>query len=110
MTGADIGATLEMACSTISKYARQYEKENDCLLPKRGTIHYIGRCITHKPVICRKVILEGKSIEETARETNHSPEGVTRYVVNLSGKRLNTFHLISLKMFQGRTSVLLKKG
>ena len=26
------------------------------------------------------MIVEGKSVEETARETNHSPEAITRYV------------------------------
>ncbi len=82
LTGADIAALLKVSTSTISKYAREYEKENDCLLPRRGTIHDIGRSITHKAVICRKVILERKSIEDTARQTNHSAEAVTRYVVN----------------------------
>ena len=82
LTSADIAALLKVSISTISKYAREYEKENDCLLPRRGTIHDIGRSITHKAVICRKVILERKSIEDTARETNHSVEAVTRYVVN----------------------------
>ncbi len=72
----------KISTATISKYAREYEKENDCLLPRRGTIHDIGRSITHKAVICRKVILEGKAIEETAKETNHSNEAVTRYIIN----------------------------
>jgi hypothetical protein len=82
LTGTDVAALMKMSASTISKYAREYEKENDCLLPRRGTIHDIGRSITHKAVICRKVILEKKTIEETARETNHSVEAVSRYITN----------------------------
>jgi hypothetical protein len=82
LTAVDISALTKLSTSTISKYAREYEQENDCLLPRRGIIHDIGRSITHKAIICRKVILEGKTVEDTARETNHSVEAVTRYIVN----------------------------
>ena len=33
----------------------------------------MGRSITHKKQICYKVIVEGESIEQTARESDHSP-------------------------------------
>ncbi len=82
LTNSDIAAITKLSAATVSKYAREYEKDNNCLLPRRGTIHDIGRSITHKAVICRKVILERKSIEDTARETNHSAEAVTRYIIN----------------------------
>ena len=82
LTAVDIAALTKFSTCTISKYAREYEKENNCLLPRRGTIHDIGRSVTHKAIICRKIILEGRTIEETAKETNHSNEAVTRYIVN----------------------------
>ncbi len=40
----------------------------------------MGRSVTHKRQICYKMVAEGKSVEQTARETNHSPEAITRYV------------------------------
>ena len=40
----------------------------------------MGPSVTHKRQICRRVIVEGRSIEDTARDTRHSPEAVTRYV------------------------------
>lgn len=80
LTGTDVGAMLKLSPGTISRYVREYEKENERLVPRRGTVHDMGPSLTHKKVICRKVILEGKGIEDTARETRHSPEAVTRYV------------------------------
>ena len=35
--------------------------------------------LTHKRIICQKHFLEGKSVEQTPRETYHSPQAVVRY-------------------------------
>ena len=45
------------------------------MIPRRGTIHDMGPSVTHKKQICYKII-----VEEVSRETNHSPEAITRYV------------------------------
>lgn len=79
-TGVDVATIMNLSPATIYKYVREWEKENQITVPRRGTVHDMGPSITHKKQICHKVIVEGKSIEETARETNHSPEAVTRYV------------------------------
>ncbi len=80
LTGVDVATMMRLSPPTISNYVRQWEKEHQCIVPRRGTIHDMGRSITHKKQICYKVIVEGKSIEQTARESNHSPEAITRYV------------------------------
>lgn len=80
LTGVDVAAMMRLSPATISIYVRQWEKENETMVPRRGTIHDMGRSITHKKQICYKVIVEGKSIEQTARETDHSPEAITRYI------------------------------
>jgi hypothetical protein len=80
LTEVDVGSMMRLSPVTISSYIREWEKDHDCIVPRRGTIHDMGPSITHKKVICRKVIVDGKSIEQTARETNHSPEAITRYV------------------------------
>lgn len=67
----------------ISSRVISYEKEHQCILPRRGTIHDMGRSFSHKPIICKKRKLEQKSTSEVARETNHSPEAVDRYTLNL---------------------------
>ncbi len=79
-TGVDVATMMRLSPATISNYIRDWEKQNQCSVPRRGTIHDMGRSVTHKKQICYKIIVEGKSIEQTARETNHSPEAITRYV------------------------------
>lgn len=80
LTGVDVATMMRLSPATISNYVRKWEKEHQALVPRRGTIHDMGRSVSHKRQICYKMIVEGKSVEETARETNHSPEAITRYV------------------------------
>jgi hypothetical protein len=80
LTGVDVGTMMRLSPATISNYVREWEKQHQVTVPRRGTIHDMGRSITHKKQICYKVIVEGKTIEQTARETNHSPEAITRYI------------------------------
>lgn len=80
LTGVDVASMMRLSPATISNYVRKWEKEHKESVPRRGTIHDMGRSITHKKQICHRVIVQGKSIEVAARETNHSPEAVTRYV------------------------------
>ncbi len=80
LTGVDVASMMRLNPATISNYVRLWEKQNQTIVPRRGTIHDMGRSITHKKQICYKVIVQGKSIETAARETNHSPEAITRYV------------------------------
>lgn len=80
LTGVDVATMMRLSPATISRYVREWEKEKQVIVPRRGTIHDMGRSVTHKQQICYKMIVEGKSVAETARETNHSPEAITRYV------------------------------
>jgi hypothetical protein len=81
LTNAEVGILLKMSDPTVSKYAREYEEEHRRLLPRRGTMHDLGPTITHKVQIVRKLFLEGKTVQETMRETNHSAQAVHRYIV-----------------------------
>lgn len=80
LTETDVAALMRLGHQTIYRYVRDWEKENHKIIPRRGTVHDIGPSVTHKRQICYHVIVEGKSIEQTARETRHSPEAITRYV------------------------------
>jgi hypothetical protein len=80
LTNADVASIMRLSPATISKYIREYEKDNEVLIPRRGTIHDMGRSLTHKKIICKKYFYEGKSVEITAKETYHSPQAVTRYI------------------------------
>ena len=80
LSGADVASIMGHRVSTISQYVREYEKNSGEVIPRRGTIHDLGCAVSHKRQICYRVIFQGRSIEETARETHHSAEAVTRYV------------------------------
>lgn len=76
---ADSAALMKLSPHTVGKYIREYEEETGQLVPRRGNIHDLGPTLTHKRIICIKHFSEGKSIEQTARETRHSPAAVSRY-------------------------------
>lgn len=80
MTSADVAAIMRLAPATVGKYICELEKERGKPIPRRGNVHDMGPTLTHKRIICIKCLKEGKTVEVTARETNHSPEAVTRYI------------------------------
>ena len=88
LTYTDAGEIIGLSASTIGKYVSEMEKEDGYRLPHRGFIHDMGPTVTHKKQICYKILVEGKSVERVASETNHSPEAITRYVVDY--KRIHT--------------------
>lgn len=82
MTQAEVGILLKISPNTVSHYVREWETQNETLIPRRGTIHDMGPTLTHKKPIIRKLFLEGKSVEQVSRETRHSPEAIQRYIQN----------------------------
>ena len=80
LTEVDVAAIMGLTDNTVSMYVTDFEKTSKRVVPRRGTVHDMGPSVTHKRQICYRVLVLGQSIEQTARETNHSPESVTRYV------------------------------
>lgn len=80
MSCADVGAIMRLSGGTIAQYIREYQRTTGTMVPTRGSIHDIGPTLTHKKLICHKHLFEGKSIQQTAKETNHAPTSVTRYI------------------------------
>jgi predicted transcriptional regulator len=80
MTLAEVAILLKVSVPSVSKYAREWEQLHGKILPRRGTIHDMGPTLTHKKEIVRKLFLEGKSVEQVQRETDHSPEAIHRYI------------------------------
>lgn len=82
LTNAEVALFLKTSPGTVSKYLKEYEQAHATQLPRRGTIHDMGPTLTHKREIIAKLLFEGKSVEVTCRETDHSPEAVLRYSTN----------------------------
>ena len=80
LSSSDVGAILRISPALVNRFIKEHERETGEVVPRRATVHDMGPTITHKATICRKVIVEGRSVEQVARETQHSPEAVSRYV------------------------------
>ena len=80
LTNAELAILLKIASPTVSKYISEWELEYKTVLPRRGSIHDMGPTLTHKKVIIHKLFIEQKSVQQTSRETYHSPEAIQRYI------------------------------
>jgi hypothetical protein len=80
LSHADVSLLLHLEASTISHVVLAHEKSTKEQVPRRGTIHDLGRSVTHKKVICYKRLVEKKPTSQVAEETFHSPEEVEYYV------------------------------
>jgi hypothetical protein len=84
LTCTDLGLLLHLSHNRIAELIRQYEAETGEIVPRRGTVHDLGRTVSHKDLICRKAYLEGKTTPVIARETFHSPEAVDHYILDFA--------------------------
>lgn len=76
----DIGLLVWRTNAAISLIREKWETDQQTTLPHVGTIQDFGTCITHKTVIVRKVVYEGKDPRRVADETKHSQRAVDRYL------------------------------
>lgn len=76
----DIGLLVGRRNESISVMRKRWEAEHETSLPHVGTIQDFGSCISHKAVIIRKVVYEGKDPCRVADETKHSQRAVDRYL------------------------------
>jgi hypothetical protein len=77
---ADVSLLLNMSIPRLSTYVLSHERKTGELIPRRGTVHDMGRSVTHKAIICYKSLVEKKPTSQVAQETFHSPEDVEHYV------------------------------
>ena len=82
LTTAELCILLKASTPEVTRLIREWEIEYQELLPRRGTIHDLGPSVTHKKTIIEKLFLQGKSVEDVMRETNHSADAVHRYIVS----------------------------
>ena len=76
----DVSLLLHLQTSTISRTVLDHERQTKETIPRRGTIHDMGRSISHKAIICHKRLVENKTTSQVATETLHDPEEVEYYV------------------------------
>lgn len=77
---ADISLMLHVSMTPISNEILEYERAGGGTVPRRGTVHDMGRSVTHKAIICYKRLVEQKPTSQVAQETFHSADEVEYYV------------------------------
>lgn len=80
---ADLALIMGLSAGYLSDLIGEWESLHQAVLPRRGTVHDLGPSLSHKALICRKAILEGKQTPEIAKETHHSEASVDRYLLDL---------------------------
>jgi hypothetical protein len=80
---ADVSLMMHLRIGTVSRYVQQHHRSTQEIIPCRGTIHDLGRSMTHKAIICYKRLVEQKTTSQVAAETNHHPDSVEHYVQSL---------------------------
>lgn len=89
LSQADVAEMLGVSTGTVSKDIREYQIENQVVLPYRGTIHDLGRAITHKKIIIGH-FLKNVPTPDIARITGHTEEACDRYIKAF--KKVRTLH------------------
>jgi molybdenum-dependent DNA-binding transcriptional regulator ModE len=77
---AELAVMLKISAPTVCRYIREWETDHQTVLPRRGSIHDMGPTLTHKKIILHKLFIEQKSVQQTSRETYHSPPAIQRYI------------------------------
>jgi hypothetical protein len=79
LSQSDVSELLGVSAGTIGKDIREYQDENNVILPYRGTIHDIGPSLTHKKVII-SLFLQNVPTPDIARKTGHTEGACDRYI------------------------------
>ena len=58
LSQADVSLLTHIHSNTVSFHVRKYQQETGESIPSRGTIHDLGRSVTHKAIICYKSVVE----------------------------------------------------
>lgn len=76
----DISLLCWQPHSVPTTWRKHYERAQKCALPHPGNLQDMGSCVTHKPEIVYKAIVEKKDPVQVARETNHTQQAVDHYL------------------------------
>jgi hypothetical protein len=87
LTLLDLSLMSGMSEHYVSELIREYEVETEKIVPTRGTVHDVGRSVTHKAEVVRRW-LRCESPAQIARRLNHSQDAVDRYLADFHKVRL----------------------
>jgi hypothetical protein len=87
LTLLDLSLISGLSEHYVGELLREYETETGKVVPTRGTVHDMGRSVTHKAEVIRRW-LRHESPAQIARDMNHSQRAVDRYIADFRKVRL----------------------
>jgi len=107
LSSTDLAMLLGISSGTISKTVREYMITHETTVPTRGTIHDLGRALTHKKIIVR-LYQQGYQRPEIERMTKHTGQAIDRYIKDF--KRVSLLHRKKMKIHEISLSLGMSKG
>ena len=87
LTLLDLSLMSGMSEYFVGQVLHEYEAETGTIVPTRGTVHDLGRGVTHKAEVIRRW-LQNESPDKIARAVSHSQDAVDRYIAAFQKVRL----------------------
>ena len=110
LTLLDLSLMSGLSEHYVGELLREYEAETGQIVPTRGTVHDMGRSVTHKAEVVRRW-LRHESPAKIAREIHHSQDAVDRYLADFQKVRLlaQKFPLDQLPSLSGLSPSLIRE-
>lgn len=87
LTQLDLSMLSGMSERYVADLLREYEAKTGKIVPTRGTVHDLGKSVTHKAEVIRRWIRK-ESPAQIARSLQHSQDAVDRYIADYQKVRL----------------------
>ncbi len=110
LTLLDLSFLSGLSQVQVGHLIRQFEQEQETTVPIRGTVHDIGRSVSHKAEVIRR-FLKGQSPADIAYALHHSQQAVDVYIrdYETTRKLVQKFPLAEIPALSHRTLSLIKE-
>lgn len=110
LTLLDLSLLSGISEKQVSLLLRQYEAEQQTIVPIRGTVHDIGPSVSHKAEVIRR-FLRGQSPIAIAQELHHSQQSVDIYIKDYETTRklVQKFPIADIPLLSNRTLSVVKE-
>ncbi len=110
LTLLDLSLLSGLGESYVGYLLRQYQQDHQITLPLRGTVHDIGRAVSHKAEVIRRY-LRGQSPADIARDLNHTQSAVDIYIKDyeVTRKLVQKFPIKEIPTLSRRSMSLVKE-
>lgn len=110
LTLLDLSLLSGLSEGYVGTLIREYEQEKEVTVPIRGTVHDIGRSVSHKAEVIRR-FLRGESPADIAYQLRHSQQAVDTYIKDyeITRRLVQKFPLAEIPSLSHRALSVVKE-